>query len=195
MCLKASNTKNLSTSFRGHFLLAMPHLNTGLFAKSLTYLTEHGKDGAMGLIINRPLDITVSEIFDQLEIETASGFDRTPVMAGGPVQTDRGFVLHRDKNSNWDTSIEVGDEILLTTSKDILCSIAKNEGPSENLIALGYAGWSAGQLEDELAKNTWLTMPADSNIIFSTPFDQRLSRAADQLGIDMNLIISQAGHA
>ena len=108
---------------------------------------------------------------------------------------DQGFVLHRDKSSKWDTSINVSDEILLTTSRDIICSIAKAEGPKESLIALGYAGWAPGQLEEELAQNSWLTMPADSDIIFSTPCDQRRSQAAAKIGVDINLISSQTGHA
>ena len=108
---------------------------------------------------------------------------------------DQGFVLHRDKVSNWEACIEVSDEVLLTTSRDILFSIAEDQGPKETLIALGYAGWSPGQLEEELAKNSWLTMPADSDIIFSTPYDQRFSQAAAQIGVDMNLISSQIGHA
>ena len=195
MSVKASDNTKISDSLRGHFLLAMPSLNTGLFAKSITYLIEHSEEGAMGLIINRPLDLAVSEIFDQLDIEPALDFAGISVMAGGPVRMDQGFVLHRDKDSKWDASTSMDDEILLTTSRDILCSIAKAEGPKESLVALGYAGWSPGQLEEELAQNSWLTTPADSDIIFSTPYDQRLSQAAAKIGIDMNLISSQTGHA
>ena len=149
----------------------------------------------MGLIINRPLDLAISEVFDQLEIKSSVSLNCIPIMVGGPVQMDQGFVLHRDKVSSWEACIQVSDEILLTTSQDILFSIAEDQGPKETLIALGYAGWSPGQLEEELAKNSWLTMPADSDIIFSTPYDQRFSQAAAQIGVDMNLISSQVGHA
>ena len=116
-------------------------------------------------------------------------------MAGGPVQVDHGFVLHRHCDTGWESSLEVTDEITLTTSRDILRAIAEGSGPSDHVIALGYAGWSAGQLEEELAQNSWLTLPADSDIIFSTPYQQRHSAAAAILGVDMNLISGQAGHA
>ena len=195
MPLKTSHNAKVKDSLKGHFLLAMPSLDAGLFAKSITYLIEHGEEGAMGLIINRPLDLAISEVFDQLEIKSSVSLNCIPIMVGGPVQMDQGFVLHRDKVSNWEACIEVSDEILLTTSQDILFSIAEDQGPKETLIALGYAGWSPGQLEAELAKNSWLTMPADSDIIFSTPYDQRFSQAAAQIGVDMNLISSQIGHA
>lgn len=195
MPLKTSHNAEVKDSLKGHFLLAMPSLDAGLFAKSITYLIEHGEEGAMGLIINRPLDLAISEVFDQLEIKSSVSLNCIPIMVGGPVQMDQGFVLHRDKVSNWEACIEVSDEILLTTSQDILFSIAEDQGPKETLIALGYAGWSPGQLEEELAKNSWLTMPGDSDIIFSTPYDQRFSQAAAQIGVDMNLISSQIGHA
>ena len=195
MTLKTSDKAKINHSLKGHFLLAMPCLEAGIFAKSITYLIEHGEEGAMGLIINRPLDLAVTEIFDQLEIKSSASLNSIPIMASGPVQMDHGFVLHRDKVSNWEACIEVSDEVLLTTSRDILFSIAEDQGPKETLIALGYAGWSPGQLEEELAKNSWLTMPADSDIIFSTPYDQRFSQAAAQIGVDMNLISAQVGHA
>ena len=116
-------------------------------------------------------------------------------MAGGPVHMDHGFVLHRDCDKTWEASLKVTPEITLTTSRDILRAIAEDNGPNEHLIALGYAGWAAGQLEQELTENSWLTIPSNSDIIFSTPAHQRLGAAAALLGIDMNLISSQAGHA
>ncbi len=116
-------------------------------------------------------------------------------MAGGPVQIDHGFVLHRNCPRQWEASLKVTSEITLTTSRDILRAIADDSGPQEHLIALGYAGWAAGQLEQELAENSWLTLPADGDIIFSTPWQQRLNSAAASLGVDMNLISGQAGHA
>jgi putative transcriptional regulator len=184
-----------SDCLRDHFLLAMPGLSEGLFSHSITYICEHGESGAMGIVINQPLDLSVAEIFEHLQITANNDFSEIPVMAGGPVQIDHGFVLHRDKSIDWEASLKVTEEITLTTSRDILRAIAKDKGPSEHLIALGYAGWSAGQLEHELAENSWLTLPANSDVIFSTPADQRLGAAAALLGIDMNLISANAGHA
>ena len=184
-----------SDCLRDHFLLAMPGLSEGLFSHSITYICEHGESGAMGIVINQPLDLSVAEIFEHLQITANNDFSEIPVMAGGPVQIDHGFVLHRDKSTDWEASLKVTEEITLTTSRDILRAIAKDKGPNEHLIALGYAGWSAGQLEHELAENSWLTLPANSDVIFSTPADQRLGAAAALLGIDMNLISANAGHA
>lgn len=188
-------TARSSDCLRDHFLLAMPTLSEGIFSHSITYICEHGESGAMGIVINQPLDLTVGEIFEHLQINASDDFSDLPVMAGGPVQIDHGFVLHRNSHPNWEASLKVTDEITLTTSRDILRAIANGSGPDEHLIALGYAGWSAGQLEQELAENSWLTLPANSDIIFSTPAEQRLNAAAAQLGIDMNLISGEAGHA
>lgn len=189
------NTAKSGDCLRDHFLLAMPRLSEGIFSQSITYICEHGESGAMGIVINRPLDLSVSEIFEHLQISTRRDFSDVPVMAGGPVQMDHGFVLHRYCDKTWEASVKVTSEITLTTSRDILRAIATDSGPSDHLIALGYAGWTAGQLEQELAENSWLTLPGSSDIIFSTPADQRLEAAAAQLGIDMNLISGQAGHA
>lgn len=188
-------TTRSSDSLKDHFLLAMPSLSAGVFSQTLTYICEHGESGAMGIIINQPLGLSVGEIFEHLEIESSPAFDDRPVMSGGPVQTDHGFVLHPSHDKHWEASLKVTQEITLTTSRDILRAIAIDKGPKEHLIALGYAGWSAGQLEQELAENCWLTLPAASNIIFSTPAELRLSAAAALLGIDMNLICAKAGHA
>ncbi|MCB1843053.1 MAG: YqgE/AlgH family protein [Halioglobus sp.] len=189
------NAARSSDSLRDHFLLAMPCLSEGIFSHSITYICEHGESGAMGIIVNQSLDLSVMEIFEHLQIKTRRDFSAEPVMAGGPVQMDHGFVLHRNCRKVWEASLKVTDEVTLTTSRDILRAIANDEGPQDRLIALGYAGWAAGQLEQELAENSWLTLPGDSDIIFSTPADQRLSAAAAMLGIDMNLISNQAGHA
>ncbi len=180
---------------RDHFLLAMPVLSEGIFSHSVTYICEHGESGAMGIVINQPLDLSLGEIFEHLQIEPVAGALDTPVMAGGPVQLDHGFILHPDDGQKWEASLQVTPEITLTTSLDILRAIARGEGPREHLIALGYAGWAAGQLEQELAQNSWLTLPADSTIIFRTPIEQRLDAAAALLGIDMNLISGHVGHA
>lgn len=189
-----STTKS-GDCLRDHFLLAMPCLKEGVFSQSITYICEHGESGAMGIVINRPLDLSVTDIFEHLQINPGKDFSSEPVMAGGPVQMDHGFVLHRYCDKSWEASLKVTPEITLTTSRDILRAIAVGDGPSDHLIALGYAGWGAGQLEQELADNSWLTMPGSGDVIFSTPSDQRLGAAAAQLGIDMNLISGQAGHA
>lgn len=180
---------------RDHFLLAMPSLSEGIFSQSITYICEHGESGAMGIIINQPLDLNVAEIFEHLDIRAQRDFSDEPVLAGGPVQIDHGFVLHRSGEANWEASLKVTPDITLTTSRDILRAIADGSGPAQYLIALGYAGWSAGQLEEELSHNSWLTLPADRDIIFATPWHRRLAAAAAGLGIDMNLISAQAGHA
>lgn len=189
------NTVKSGDCLRDHFLLAMPRLTEGIFAQSITYICEHGESGAMGIVINRPLDLSVGEIFEHLQIRARGDFSTQSVMAGGPVQMDHGFVLHRYCDKAWEASLKVTPEITLTTSRDILRAIALGEGPNDHLIALGYAGWAAGQLEQELADNSWLTLPGSSDVIFSTPAEQRLDAAAALLGIDMNLISGQAGHA
>lgn len=196
--MKASS----SDSLRDHFLLAMPGLDSGLFSGSITYICEHGEAGAMGIVVNQPLDLSLREVFDHLEIATAPGFVDRPVLAGGPVQIDHGFVLHPCTVGGsgvpartWDSSLRVTDDIRLTTSLDVLKAIAAGEGPTSFVVALGYAGWSAGQLEEEIANNSWLTLPADHRIIFDTPLEQRVTVAAAGLGIDMNLLTTQAGHA
>ncbi len=191
----ASSAIKSGNCLRDHFLLAMPGLSEGIFSQSITYICEHGESGAMGIIINQPLDLNVAEIFEHLDIKAKRDFSDEPVMAGGPVQIDHGFVLHRHCTTDWEASLEVTPEITLTTSRDILRAIAEGSGPEEHLIALGYAGWSAGQLEEELSHNSWLTLPADSEVIFATPWHRRLAAAAAGLGIDMNLISAQAGHA
>jgi len=182
-------------SLKNHFLLAMPGLTDALFANSITYLVEHDDKGAMGLVINHPLDLCVEEILEHLNLSASGRLRETPVMAGGPVHMDRGFVLHRPTEQDWETSLTVTDEIVLTTSRDILTAIAEDRGPPDNLIALGYAGWGAGQLEAEISENSWLTLPADSTIIFDIPYHLRANAAAAKLGVDLNLISGEAGHA
>lgn len=181
-------------SLRNHFLIAMPHLKGDIFADSLTYICEHNEDGALGIIINKPLPIKLKEILDELSIDTDATSTETPVMAGGPVSTGQGFILHSD-NEFPDISLRTGSGIYLTTSKDILHAIAEGKGPAEYLISLGYAGWDAGQLEEELANNFWLTCPADADIIFKTALEKRLAVATESLGIRLDQLSSEAGHA
>ncbi len=191
----ASARNATGDSLRDHFLLAMPSLTDAIFANSITYICEHSDQGAMGIVINQPLDLCVEEVLEHLNLSASGRLRETPVMAGGPVHMDRGFVLHRPGNRHWEATLPVTDHVWLTTSRDILVSIAEDEGPEDCLIALGYAGWSAGQLEEEITDNSWLTLPADSAIIFDTPYHLRMSSAAAKLGVDMNLLSGEAGHA
>lgn len=183
-----------SDSLRDHLLIATPGLSEGFFARTVTYICEHGESGAMGIVINQPLEVELCEILEHLEIEIIEPPHDETVLAGGPVQIDHGFVLHADKG-NWESSLRVNDDIWLTTSRDILVAIGAGRGPSQHLVALGYAGWGPGQLEEELAQNSWLTVAADPDILFRTPYDQRLAAAGKRLGIDIHLMSGQAGHA
>ncbi len=187
--------KTAFESLKNHFLIAMPSLSEGIFARSVTYLCEHNEHGAMGIVINRPIGIALGEILEQLDVDGARHHGEDPVMAGGPVQTDRGFVLHPTSERHWESTLPITDEISLTTSRDILQSLAYNEGPPTALVALGYAGWSAGQLEQELVANAWLTIPADRAIIFDIPAEQRFDAAVAKLGIDFAQLAPGAGHA
>ena len=177
------------------FLIAMPSLADPNFSQTVTYMCDHNEDGAMGLVINRPLDLDIDALLTHLEInDTRRGQGYIPIYQGGPVQTERGFVLHRDIGQ-WEASIQVSDDIALTMSQDIIEAIAHDEGPKNYLITLGYAGWGAGQLEEELAANAWLNGPADPAIIFELPVEQRWNAAAKHLGVELNNLSSDVGHA
>lgn len=189
------NVAQQAHSFTNHFLIAMPSLQGGIFANSITYMCEHSSLGAMGIVVNQPMDLLVEEILDHLDINPQATACNALVMAGGPVQMDRGFVLHRGASRLWEATIAVSSDVSLTTSTDILAAIAVGEGPPDTLIALGYAGWGAGQLEEEMAANSWLSMPAESDIIFNTPVERRVEAATANLGIDLNLLSMDAGHA
>ncbi len=178
-----------------HFLIAMPALVDPNFHQTVTYICEHNADGALGIVINRPLDLTLGDLLGQMDLSTADRRVSTrPIHLGGPVQQERGFVLHQPPGS-WDSSLRVTDDIAVTTSRDVLSAMARGEGPERTLVALGYAGWGAGQLEREIADNAWLSGPADPHILFDIPDDQRWSAAAGLLGIDLNLLSTDAGHA
>jgi len=184
-------TENLTN----HFLIAMPALADPNFVHTVTYICEHNEEGAMGIVISRPTDLTLGEVLDHLEIAPSDSADvSVPVYSGGPVQTDRGFVIHTPVGA-WESSLAVTDDIAVTTSRDILTAIAHHEGPSRYLLALGYAGWGAGQLEQEMADNAWLSGPADDAILFDTAADERWQKAASLLGVDLNLLSSEVGHA
>ena len=179
----------------GHFLIAMPSLNDGFFNQAVTYICEHDKNGSFGIIINQQTGITLKQIAKEMAIETNNTFDdKQPVFIGGPVDQGRGFILHQP-TGNWQSSLKVDDNIALTTSKDILQAIVTNEGPKDNIVALGYAGWAAGQLDSEIASNTWLSCPADEQIIFNTPVEERWKAAAKLIGVDLSLLSNDAGHA
>jgi len=185
----------VSSNLTHHFLVAMPSMLDPHFARSLTYIAEHNEQGALGVIVNRPLDMTLGTLFERVELNLeSSGFDEQPVYFGGPVQTDRGFVLHRP-SGEWHSTLRVNDEVGLTSSRDILQAIGSKGEPREVLVSLGFSAWAAGQLEQELADNAWLTIPADMFIVFGLPPEQRLSAALQKLGIDLTQLSEVAGHA
>lgn len=183
-----------TTCMSNQFLLAMPTLRNSFFANSLTYIFNHDEEGAAGLIVNRPTDLQLSELFEQMELPSSSMHASDAVFNGGPVALEQGFVLHR-QGSSWNSTMDVSDDIALTTSKDILAAIAEDKGPDDALVAIGYAGWAAGQLEQELIENAWLTIPADATVIFDTPIAERANAAARLLGVDITQLSDDAGHA
>lgn len=182
-------------SFQHHFLIAMPSLADTFFYHSVVYICDHNDSGAMGLIINRPTQVMLLDLISHLEIENPSErLTNTPVLFGGPVEKGQGMVIH-DSHADWKTSVELTNNIFLTTSTDILEAIGTDNGPEHSLVTLGYAGWGEGQLEKELAENSWLTVPANDEILFDTPPEERWKAAANLLGIDINLISNASGHA
>lgn len=182
-------------SLQDYFLISMPHLEDRNFDHTVTYICDHSEYGAMGIVVNRQLDINFHELVQHLDLHETPTIGHTPVYAGGPVQSDRGFILHRSDEHHWASSYPISDKLSLTTSLDILEAIANGNGPSQYLIALGYAGWGAGQLEQELIDNVWLSCPANLDIMFDTPAEDRLDAAASVLGVNLNLLTSQSGHA
>ncbi len=184
-----------SINLTHHFLIAMPSMADPYFAKSLTYVCEHNDQGALGVVVNRPIDMTLQALFERLSLTLKhKDLSDAPIYFGGPVQTDRGFVLH-EPAGNWQSTLRVRDAIGLTTSKDILEAVGRGEGPRKLLVTLGYAGWSAGQLEHELGQNAWLTVEAKDAIIFDLPSEERLAAAMELLGVDYARLADSAGHA
>jgi putative transcriptional regulator len=179
----------------GHFLMAMPGLVGGDLAGTVIYVCEHSERGALGLVINRPIDLTLGHLLEKADLEgpPIAGAD-TPVHFGGPVQTDRGFVLHHPPGE-YSSSIHLNDSLALTTSRDVLQAAASGQGPQQMFVTLGYAGWGAGQLEQELAQNAWLSVLAEEFIIFETPPEARYPAAMRLLGIDPAMLAGSAGHA
>lgn len=178
--------------FTNHLLIATPYLEDPRFAGTLTLICEHNAQGAMGVVINQPLGMSLADILSQLSL--AGEPQEAPVYAGGPVMKERGFVLHRPRGE-WDNTLEVTNNLALTSSRDILEALAGGEGPADFLMLLGYSGWSPGQLEQELAGNTWLTCPANEQILFDCAPEDRLDSALKQLGVNPSHLSGSVGHA
>ena len=183
---------------RDHFLLAMPQLDDENFADSLVYLCDHDSKGLLGVIVNRPLALTVTQLFDQLDIDdryAADAVRQQTVLYGGPVHHDRGFVLHRGQAADWSSSLQVTSDVALTTSLDVLTAIAEGRGPHQFLVCLGCAGWEEQQWINEVKANSWLTLPAYPHVLFDTEIDDRRHAAAAALGMDLTRLSQQMGHA
>ncbi|HCH69014.1 MAG TPA: YqgE/AlgH family protein [Colwellia sp.] len=205
-------------SLENQFLIAMPSLDDDYFNKTVTYICEHNDEGAMGLIINMPVNITLFDLLKKIEennnkqsneekttltqVNTPASEENMSlnisleqlVLSGGPISQNRGFVLHRTQ-SGWNSSLALNDDIMITTSKDILLALGTEKAPEQFVVTLGYAGWGPGQLETELQANSWLTIDADKDILFNTPIEQRWKKATEKLGIDIAHLSSDIGHA
>lgn len=185
----------LASDLANHFLVAMPGMGDPNFEGSVIFVAEHNDKGALGLVINRPMDLDLGTLFERIDLRLEHKARKlAPVFYGGPVQTDRGFVLHRPLGQ-WGATVAVGEDVGLTSSKDVLEAFAAGEGPDRLMVTLGYAGWGPGQLEEEIARNAWLTTPADVGVLFDVPAEQRLNRAFGLLGIDPAFLSQDAGHA
>jgi putative transcriptional regulator len=186
----------LTTSYlANHLLIAMPGLDDPNFSRGVTLMCQHNEDGALGIVINRLSHLTLGEVLEQMQISTdIPGLAQMPVFAGGPVQVDRGFVVH-EPCAAFDSTFKVSDEVFVTTSRDVLAAMAEGRGPKRVLVALGYAGWGAGQLESEIMENSWLNVPSSASILFETPLEARWHAAAQLAGVDLRLLTDYAGHA
>lgn len=179
-------------SLRNHFLVASPYLADPRFHGAVVYICDHTREGALGLVVNQPLDVSLGEILDQLDMP--GGHLDEPVFGGGPVQPERGFVLHPPA-TGWQNTAAISDSIQLTTSRDILTAIGADQGPPRFVVVLGYSGWSEGQLEEELSGNAWLSCTADASLLFDTPWQERYEKALRLIGVDMNQLSQSTGHA
>lgn len=190
--------KNMTelTSLKNHFLVAMPSLEDPYFSRSLIYVCEHDSEGAMGIVVNQPSTMNVKQLLEQTDKELTVSDDKAEeiVLAGGPVSQERGFVLHSTQQG-WASSLALAPGVMVTTSKDILTAIGKNEGPDDAIIALGFAGWSKGQLEQEMQDNAWLTIEADEEILFHTPIHKKWQATVNKLGVDVWQLAPGSGHA
>ena len=185
----------VTTPLANQLLIALPSLADPNFSRAVALICQHDDDGAMGVVVNRPSEYTLGVVFEQMGIDTEDAALRGQmVLAGGPVHPERGFVLH-DGARDWDSSLAIADGLFVTTSRDVLEAMACGEGPQRATVALGCAGWGAGQLEYELAENSWLTAPADPELLFGTPLEARWQAAAGRIGVDMSRVADYAGHA
>ena len=189
-------------NFTNQFLIAMPSLRDGAFAGTVVYLCEHTDKGALGLVINKPIDITLKNLFEKVELSLdRPDLAESPVYFGGPVQTERGFVLHESldgddgEGGHYNSSLRIPGGLEMTTSKDVLEALSNGAGPKKVLVTLGYSGWGAGQLEDEMSRNGWINVSAERDIIFDTPVEQRYDKALSLLGIAAGMLSGEAGHA
>ena len=184
-----------STPLANQLLVALPSLADPHFARTVSLLCQHDANGAMGVVVNRRSDYTLGDIFSQMGIACENdALCATPVLAGGPVHPERGFVIH-DGGHGWDSSLTVAEGLRVTTSRDVLEAMARGDGPDRAVVALGCAGWSAGQLDAELVENSWLTVPSDHEILFALPLDARWQAAAGRIGVDLAHMPGYAGHA
>ena len=194
--LAASSATSLNLA--NHFLIAMPSMDDPIFGGAVVYVCEHNDKGVLGVIINKPTDMTMEILFERIDLTISSGLHSNvvnePIMFGGPVQDDRGFVLHTP-GTPYSSSLTVTGEVAFTTSIDVLEAVANGSGPQRLLVSIGYAGWSPGQLEDEIGRNGWLTVAADPHVLFDLPIEERYNAAIKLLGIDPMMLASEAGHA
>lgn len=189
-------TKNNPFTLENQFLVSTPSLNDPNFKKSVVLICKHNKEGAMGVVINRHTAQNTADIFDQLNIEISDNKNAAnPVFEGGPVQPELGLIIHNCNSKSWESTMEIGEDIKLTSSIDILKDLAVGEGPDSFLMILGYSGWGPGQLENEIKENAWFTVPVDKRILFDSRIDRKWQRSAQILGIDANQFSSQVGHA
>lgn len=181
-----------------HFLIAMPAVEDPIFGGTVVYICEHNEKGVLGVVINKPTDMTMEILFERIDLQLADSMrpavENAPIMFGGPVQDDRGFVLHTP-GRRYSSSLNVTEEVAFTTSIDVLEAVAKGVGPKRLLVSIGYAGWSPGQLEEEISRNGWLTVGADAHVLFDLPVEQRYTAAIKLLGIDPLMLAPEAGHA
>jgi len=194
----AASPQASTLNLANHFLIAMPSMEDPIFGGTVVYICEHNDKGVLGVVINKPTDMTMEVLFERIDLKLADGLRTAvvnePIMFGGPVQDDRGFVLHTP-GERYSSSLTVTDEVAFTTSIDVLEAVANGEGPSRLLVSIGYSGWSPGQLEDEIGRNGWLTVGASADILFDFPIEQRYVAAIKLLGIDPLMLASEAGHA
>jgi putative transcriptional regulator len=184
-----------ATFLANHLLVALPSLDDPNFARSVVLLCQHDADGAMGIVVNRASEYRLGEVLSQIGLDGGDlALRERPVLGGGPVHPERGFVLH-DGERDWESSLAFGDGLHITTSRDVLEAMAKGEGPQHAMVALGCASWGAGQLEYELGENTWITVPADPELLFALPLEARWQAAAGRIGVDLARIADYSGHA